>query len=199
MRTAGTSEGAYHGAVVRRLAPADHGAVVMLIDALVGEGFLDPSLLESDKCFVAEAGGTVVGAVVAATRGADFAASLPPALRDALARMPEPADDLLHIAELAVDPAARRCGLATQLVLVAEEAGRGDGAGAAVALAWLPAAPGWSTSESVFRRRGFSDLGVIADFYRELSLAAGSRCPACGPPPCRCAVRLFLKDLRGPD
>jgi ribosomal protein S18 acetylase RimI-like enzyme len=183
-------------AVIRRLEPADHDAVVRLIDASVGEGFLDVSLLASGVCFVAEADGELAGAVVATVRDAAFAASLPPALRDAVARLPGPAGRLLHIAELAVDPAARRCGLATQLVRAAEEAGRNDGAGTAVAVAWLPADPERPTSEGVFRRRAFADLGVIADFYREISLAAGAYCPACGPPPCRCSVRLFLKDLR---
>lgn len=176
--------------------PEDKDARGRLIDASVGEGYLDASLLPSGLCFVAEADGVLVGAVVATVRDPAFAASLPPALRDAVTERPIRARRLLHIAELAVDPAVRRCGLATRLVQAAEEAGRGYGAGAAVAIAWLPADPEWPTSEGVFRRRAFADLGVIADFYLELSRATGARCPACGPPPCRCAVRLFLKDLR---
>jgi ribosomal protein S18 acetylase RimI-like enzyme len=184
------------GAMIRRFAPADRDAVVRLIDASVGEGFLDASLLASGLCFVAEANGVPSGAVVTTMRDPAWGTSLPPALRAAVSYLPEPACRLLHIAELAVDPDARGQGLATRLVQAAEEAGRGDGAGAAVAVAWLPADPDRPTSEGVFRRRAFADLGVIADFYREISLAAGAHCPACGPPPCRCSVRLFLKDLR---
>jgi GNAT superfamily N-acetyltransferase len=184
------------GTVIRRLEPADHGAVVRLIDASVGEGFLDVSLLASGFCFVAEWRRAVVGAVVAAVRPAGFSVGLPPALREAVAGLRDGAAPLLHVAELAVAPSSRRSGLATRLVAAAEEAGRARGAGAAVAVAWLPAGAGRPTSEGVFRRCAFADLGLIADFYRELSLAAGSHCPACGPPPCRCSVRLFFKELR---
>ena len=183
------------GVVIRRLQPADHNAVVRLIDALVGEGFLDTSLLDSGLCFAAELHGSMAGALVATLRDEAYAALLPPALRDAVARLAQPDGRLLHIAELAVDPATRRRGLATRLVAAAEEAGRGDGAGAAVAVAWLPSDPERPTSEGVFHR-AFADLGVLADFYREISLASGALCPACGPPPCRCSVRLFLKELR---
>src|SRR5664280_1891834 len=92
------------GAMIRRLEPADHGAVVTLVDASVGEGFLDASLLASGFCFVAEAEGAPAGVLVAAVRDAAYAVSLPPALRDALAHLSVPAGRLLHIAELAVDP-----------------------------------------------------------------------------------------------
>jgi ribosomal protein S18 acetylase RimI-like enzyme len=168
---------------------------VRLIDAAVGEGFLDVTQLSSGLCFVAHTP-QLVGAVVAVLRQPSFAASLPPPLYEAVMRLPGPAGPLLHITELAVDPEARGQGVATRLAEAAERAGSAAGAATALALAWLPATPDRPTSEGVFRRRAFADLGVMADFFREMSLATDARCPVCGPPPCRCAVRLFLKDLR---
>jgi len=70
---------------------------------------------------------------------------------------------------------------------------------AALAISRRPADEAWPASEGASRRRGFRDLGRVPHFYRALSLATGARCRVCGPPSCRCAARLFPKDLRAAD
>jgi hypothetical protein len=42
---------------------------------------------------------------------------------------------------------------------------------------------------------GYTPRADIAGFFAQGSIESGARCPYCGEPPCRCAVRPFVKRL----
>ena len=46
-----------------------------------------------------------------------------------------------------------------------------------------------------YEAAGYSAGPDIADFFAEGSVESGAHCPYCGDPPCRCAVRPFVKIL----
>jgi GNAT superfamily N-acetyltransferase len=108
---------------------------------------------------------------------------------------------IVRIRELAVRADRRGRGVASDLVARVEAAAAGlaflHGLGTihVLANAWLPTDPALPTSAGLFRRAGYEDLGEIAGFFRDFSVAAGAVCPACGQPPCHCSVRVMLKRL----
>ena len=86
--------------------------------------------------------------------------------------------------ELRFHPQVTRYGRAAPVV-----------AGAAFAFGWLPAGRPEPDAVPFYRAAGYTAGPDIADFYAEGSVANGAVCPYCGDPPCRCAVRPFVKDL----
>ena len=184
---------------MRPLESKDLDEVAALVDEAVGAGYFQPADVDLRLSFVAFAGGRLAGTAVGSLQAASSTAWMPGALQAAVqslvaqteAVVRRPATPLLHVRELAVAPPERRRGIGAALLEAVEVAGRDAGARAAFALAWIPTAPDRPTSAGLFRRLGWRDLGIEPDFYA----AAGAVCPVCGPPPCRCAARVFFKDL----
>ncbi|MEE4275234.1 MAG: GNAT family N-acetyltransferase, partial [Thermoleophilia bacterium] len=181
--------------------PADADAVVALLEAAVGAGFAGSAAADPRLSWVALDDG-LCGAALAVVDDA-------PHLRRTYAEGPAFAalerlpvrGRIVRIRELAVRADRRGRGVASDLVARVEAAAaglaflRGLETIHVLANAWLPTDPALPTSAGLFRRAGYEDLGEIAGFFREFSLNAGATCPACGPPPCRCGVRVMLKRL----
>ncbi len=106
-------------------------------------------------------------------------------------------DPLLHVRELAVSPHARRGGLASRLLARAEAEAYALGARTAFAFGWLPAGRPEPDSVPFYAAAGYAPGADIAGFFAQSSIESGARCPYCGEPPCRCAVRPFVKRLTG--
>ena len=186
---------------LRRYTPADADAFVALLEAAVGAGFAGSTAADPRLSWVAHDDG-LCGVALAVV---DDAPSLRRSYAEgpafaALERLPA-RGSVVRIRELAVRADSRGRGVASDLVARVEAAAAGlafiHGLDTihVVANAWLPSDPALPTSAGLFRRAGYEDLGEIADFFREFSVAAGATCPACGPPPCRCRVRVMLKRL----
>jgi GNAT superfamily N-acetyltransferase len=179
-------------AMIRPLRHPDRPAAGLLLDAVVGAGFWSFGEGPGDVSFVAVAEADVAGVVLARLTRADDA--------DALTAMGPLARRLaggsvLHIHELAVAPAARRGGLASRLLARAEAEAVARGAEAAFAFGWLPAGRPEPDAVPFYAAAGYTAGVDIADFFAAGSVASGAHCPYCGAPPCRCAVRPFVKGL----
>ena len=111
------------------------------------------------------------------------------------ATAPAEGEPVLHVRQLAVAPEARRAGLASRLLARAETEATGLGARAAFAFGWLPAGRPEPDAVPFYEAAGYTARPDVADFYAEGSVASGAVCPYCGDPPCRCAVRPFVKVL----
>lgn len=186
---------------IRRYTPADADAVVSLLEAAVGAGFAGSVAADPRLSWVALDDG-LCGTALAVVDDAPYlqqSYAEGPAFA-ALERLPA-RGSIVRIRELAVRTDRRGRGIASDLVARVEAAATGlaflSGRAAIHVLAnvWLPSDPALPTSAGLFRRAGYEDLGEIADFYRDFSVSAGATCPACGPPPCRCSVRVMLKRL----
>ncbi len=185
---------AHMDAVIRPLCDPDRPAAVRLLDAAVGPGFWSFGEGARDVSLVAVADGDVAGVVLARLTPADDPDALT-AMGPAATRLGAADDAVLHIHELAVAPAARRRGLASQLLARAEDDALARGAEAAFAFGWLPAGRPEPDAVPFYEAAGYTAAPDIADFFAAGSVASGARCPYCGDPPCRCAVRPFVKGL----
>ena len=184
-------------ASVRQLRDAERPAATTLLDDLVGPGFWSFDGSDAELSFVAVTGGRVAGVLLA---------RLAPA-GDADARLalgssaPEAAvgeTPALHVRDLGVSPRARRGGLASRLLTRAEAEAYALGARTAFAFGWLPAGRPGPDAVPFYAAAGYTSGADIADFFAQGSVESGARCPYCGEPPCRCAVRPFVKRLE-PD
>ena len=182
---------------VRQLTSADGLAVAGLLDAAVGEGFHDVAAADQRLSFVGEDAAGLAGVILATLSPyeelRDFYA-VPGRLPD-FALVPAPGT-VAHVRELAVAPRARRAGLATALLARAEKAAAGLGAQVLLLNAWLPAGEPTPASVPFYQSNGYRAAGDIVGFFAAPDVTPGAACPFCGPPPCRCAVRVFVKDLR---
>jgi GNAT superfamily N-acetyltransferase len=181
--------------VIRPLRTTDRPAAARLLDDLVGPGFWDFTEADAELSFVAATDGRVVGAVLAR-----LAAAEDPDWRTALgptAGLFTAGDPVLHVRELAVAPRARRGGLASRLLTRVETEAYAVGARTAFAFGWLPAGRPEPDSVPFYESAGYAPGADIAGFFAQGSIESGARCPYCGEPPCRCAVRPFVKRLAG--
>ena len=51
------------------------------------------------------------------------------------------------------------------------------------------------TSERVYLKLGFECIAESTEFYPAISLKFDFSCPVCGPPPCKCLAKFYLKRL----
>ena len=179
---------------VRQLRDADRPAAATLLDDLVGPGFWDFADADAELSFVAVTGRRVAGVLLAR-----LAPAGDPDARLALGSSPAQAaaggNPTLHVRELAVSPHARRAGLASRLLARAEAEACALGARTAFAFGWLPAGRPEPDSVPFYAAAGYTPGADVAGFFAQDSLESGARCPYCGEPPCRCAVRAFVKRL----
>jgi len=164
--------------VIRPLLDRDRPAAASLLDNAVGAGFWRFADGAGALSFVAVTGQGVAGVVITCLEPGDD-----PDVRAAFVR------------QLAVATEARRLGLASQLLARSETEALTLGARAAFAFGWLPAGRPEPDAVPFYRAAGYTAGPDIADFYAEGSVATGAVCPYCGDPPCRCAVRPFVKVL----
>ncbi len=181
-------------AMIHPLLASDRPAAGRLLDGAVGTGFWSFAEGPEDLSFVAIAEADVAGVVLARLAPADE-----PDARTALGPSAEAlaaaGGRVLHVHELAVAPAARRGGLASRLLARAETEALAHGAKAAFAFGWLPAGRPEPDAVPFYEAAGYAAGPDIADFFAAGSIATGAVCPYCGEPPCRCAVRPFVKVL----
>ena len=179
---------------VRQLREADRPAAATLLDDLVGPAFWDFADADAGLSFVAVTGRRVAGVLLARLAPAgDPDARL--ALGSSLAQAAAGGNLALHVRELAVSPYARRAGLASRLLSHAEAEACALGARTAFAFGWLPAGRPAPDAVPFYAAAGYTPGADIAGFFAQNSLESGARCPYCGEPPCRCAVRPFVKRL----
>jgi GNAT superfamily N-acetyltransferase len=178
--------------VIRRLLDTDRPAAAALLDDAVGAGFWRFADGAGALSLVAVADEVPAGIVITCLEPDDD-----PDVRTALAGFRAPAEGelVLHVRQLAVAPEARRLGLASQLLARAETEAVALGARVAFAFGWLPAGRPEPDAVPFYAAAGYTARPDIADFYAEGSVASGADCPYCGAPPCRCAVRPFVKIL----
>jgi GNAT superfamily N-acetyltransferase len=182
-------------AVIRPLRDTDRPAVARLLDDAVGAGFWRFAEGADATSFVAVYGaGEVAGAALTCLEPADDPDART-ALSGSSAAGAEAGELVLHVRELAVAPAARRTGIASRLMARAEAEALARGATAAYAFGWLPAGRPEPDAVPFYVAAGYEARPDIPDFYAEGSVATGALCPYCGEPPCRCAVRSFVKAL----
>ena len=179
--------------MIRPLLDRDRPAAASLLDNAVGAGFWRFADGAGALSFVAVTGQGVAGVVITCLEPGDD-----PDVRAAFAgsrASPEPGRLVLHVRQLAVATEARRLGLASQLLARSETEALTLGARAAFAFGWLPAGRPEPDAVPFYRAAGYTAGPDIADFYAEGSVATGAVCTYCGDPPCRCAVRPFVKVL----
>jgi ribosomal protein S18 acetylase RimI-like enzyme len=189
------------GASAKRIRPLDdHDAreVGALLDETVGAGFHDVAAADGHLSFVAEDADGLAGVIAATAASYEDLRSF----YAASSRLPgfalQPPPSLVaHIRELAVAPRARRWGLAASLLDHTERAARAALLEALVVNAWLPTGVPDPPAVRLYVSHGFAALGDIPGFFAAPDVAPDGACPYCGEPPCRCAVRVFVKDLRG--
>ena len=180
-------------AVIRPLLASDRPAAGRLLDDAVGAGFWRFADGDGALSFVAATWEGVAGIVIACLEPGDD-----PDARTALAgSAAAPAEGrlVLHVRQLAVASTARRAGLASRLLARAEAEALALGARASFAFGWLPAGRPEPDAVPFYEAAGYAARPDIADFFAEGSVATGAVCPYCGDPPCRCAVRPFVKVL----
>jgi GNAT superfamily N-acetyltransferase len=181
-------------AVIRPLSDLDRPAAGRVLDDAVGTGFWSFGEAPGDLSFVAIVEAGVGGVVLARLTPADE-----PDARTALgplaARLTATGARTLHVHELAVAPSARRGGLGSRLLARAEAEALALGARASFAFGWLPAERPEPDAVPFYQAAGYAAGADIADFFAAGSMASGAHCPYCGDPPCRCAVRPFIKLL----
>ena len=178
--------------LIRPLLDADRPAVARLLDDAVGAGFWRFTDDAGALSFVAVTDAGIAGVVLTRLEPGDDP-DVRTAFGDSAGAAAGADEPVLHVRQLAVAPEARRTGLASRLLARAE------------ARRW-PAAPrrrsrsggcraGRPEPDAVpfYEAAGYEARPDIADFYAEDSLATGALCPYCGEPPCRCAVRPFVK------
>lgn len=163
-----------------------------MLDDAVGAGFWRFADGPDALSFVAVIAPGVAGVVITCLEPADDED-----VRTARAGMAAPAagELVLHVRALAVAPEARRAGIARRLLARAESEAARQGAAAAYLFAWLPSGQPEPAAVPLYLATGYTARPDIADFYADGSVASGADCPYCGPPPCRCAARPFVKDL----
>jgi GNAT superfamily N-acetyltransferase len=180
-------------AVIRSLRETDRPSAGRLLDDAVGPGFWNFGEGPGELSCVAVVEGDVAGVVLARLSPADDPDAL--TALGPLAARHSAGDMILHVHELAVAPAARRFGLASRLLARAETEAMALGATAAFAFGWLPAGRPEPDAVPFYEAAGYTPGADIADFFAAASVASGAHCPYCGEPPCRCAVRPFVKLL----
>ena len=180
--------------VIRPLQETDRPPAGRLLDDAVGAGFWRFADGDGALSFVAVSGDDVSGVVIACLEPADD-----PDVRTAVGHSTAAAaaagELLLHVRQLAVASEARRIGLASRLLARAEKEALALGARAAFAFGWLPAGRPEPDAVPFYEAAGYTAGPDVADFFAEGSIASGAHCPYCGDPPCRCAVRPFVKVL----
>ena len=180
--------------MIRPLLDTDRPAVAVLLDDTVGAGFWRFADGAGALSFVAATGDRVAGVVIACLEPADDA-DVRTALGDFASVSVGACELVLHVRQLAVAATARRTGLASRLLTRAETEACGRGAKLSFAFGWLPAGRPEPDAVPFYGAAGYTAGPDIADFYAAGSIASGADCPYCGPPPCRCAVRPFVKVL----
>jgi len=183
-------------ATISPLTTADREAVTRLLDGVVGAGFWSFAAADEGLSFVARTGAETMGVILACIASEDEAAS---ARADPTGAAPDVPDGVvLHLRKLAVATGHRRAGAATRLLRRVEREGRARGASLALVYAWLPAGRAEPESVPLYRANGYSARRDIPGFYAASSETSGAVCPYCGDPPCRCAARVFIKELQAP-
>lgn len=162
--------------VTRAMATADQPAVGRLLDVSLGEGFWDLDLNRPGSHRVASRKDDVVG-VVSAVLVKEIGVS---------AQLEGPIG-LVRLA--AVDPSARRAGIATRLISeVCDECAQ-QGARSFAAFAWVHADTGIALLAGALESLGFRFDRRMEHFFAE---AAGAPCPQCACAPCICAADLYV-------
>jgi ribosomal protein S18 acetylase RimI-like enzyme len=196
---------------IRGLEDGDKASVAHLLDDAVGAGFWDFCDGEGDLSAVALTGGRVAGVVIAQLEplttqdagtvfgplGSVADSASGEAAEDARGgtATARPGRPVLHVRAVAVAPAARRRGLGWRLLTHVEATAAAGGVAAAYLFAWLPAGRPEPGAVHLYAAAGYEAGRDLPDFYAAGSLAAGAECPYCGPPPCRCAARPYVKRL----
>ncbi len=103
-----------------------------------------------------------------------------------------------EIVSVAVDPSARRQGVARELVGAAESEIRRRRLSTAWAAAWIYSG-GRSPGSELFKALGYSARGQIGHYWFRPGPSIcpdqpGSVCPECGAP-CRCTAAIFVKQV----
>lgn len=191
----------------RPLERSDFAVVDPLLDDALGAGFVDPNALTT------YAEGESTGrrfAVVAhhphtqAVHGVVLV-DMPTSLAAFAQLMPGPqaADRVLAlfptvnpgltgvglVRSVAVDPEARRQGVASSLIRRAMGDLWDAGVHRAVAVGWIHG--GRCPVEKPLLDAGFVQVDVLEDLWLEDSLERGYACPECGPMGCRCPAAIF--------
>jgi len=158
---------------IRELSAPDLPAVRPLLDAALGTGFWDAGDFACPVALVAEADGAPIGVGTAGLDRTD--------------------DGMVgHIRLVAVDPAWRRCGVATALVRKLVDRCEALGAMSHLTYAWVHGADGTAPMAGVLVEAGFSLSRRIEGFYSGIVAAS---CPACGHSPCVCPADLYLREV----
>jgi ribosomal protein S18 acetylase RimI-like enzyme len=164
------------------IAEHDLPVLVSLLDATLGEGFWSIDLGTPGSHRVALRDGLLVGVASAVlTDDAGVATDLATPI------------GLIRVA--AVDPSARRRGVATRLIgEVCGECVR-LGARSLAAFAWVHGDSGIAPLAGVLERTGFVAEQRREHFYAGADTTA---CPQCGGLPCSCAADLYVKRQTAP-
>ena len=95
-----------------------------------------------------------------------------------------------HVRIVAVDPSARRHGVATRLVSEVSELCEAGGAKGLLAYAWVHGRGGIAPLSGALARAGYALDHRIEDFYGG---AVADSCPACGQSPCLCPADIYRR------
>ena len=165
--------------VTRRMEPADRPAIEALLNQEIGSGFWDPSRDLDDIVVIAVEDGRLIG-IASASLELD---SLEPT-----------AGPVGHVRIVAVDPSARRNGVATRLVSEVTAICEGRGARSLCAYAWVHGQGGIAPLSGALERTGYSLERRIEGFYAG---AVVEPCPACGRSPCVCPADVYRRGVSG--
>jgi GNAT superfamily N-acetyltransferase len=184
--------------VIRPLADDDLSQALPLAEEAVGTGWVTADDLTPGpgrRVVVAEVDGRVVGVASGRLDGPGaLIGHRHAAVREAMRAALAPGDRTLLLLDLAaVAPGARGRGLYRALLDDRIARGAREGAALAVAFGWTP--PDGCHIAPAMERGGFTARAEVAGFFRDASVAADARCPACGPPPCGCSAVLFVRRI----
>lgn len=168
-----------HDFQTRPLLDQDLQDVALLLDASMGRGFWDLDTACEGSRRVATLDERLVGVASACldARSPD------------VIELPGPVGIVRLVA---VDPAARRRGVATRLVTEVCRECEHLGATSLLAFAWVYAPVGIAPLGGVLERLGFSRARRIEEFY---ATATAAECPACGVSPCVCPADIYTKTV----
>ena len=208
LRPAGTTEpapGATRGAdgdtlhlmdaLIRPLLDTDMPAAGRLLDDTVGTGFWSFGERHRNLSFVAASSADVAGVVLARLTPADDP-DAQTALGPSAAEPRRAGDRVLHVHELAVAAAARRGGLASTPPRPRRDGGAGARRTGVVRVRVAAGRSAGAGRRPFLRGGGLRRRGRTSPTSSPRPASKSSaHCPYCGDPPCRCAVRPFVKIL----
>ncbi len=174
---------------------SDLPTILQIADDAFGKSYISREMLINRKVFVRVAtdyAGSIIGfssGIVNDTKLLHtILHSFPQAIRKALTDF-----RVIGITKsLAVRNDMRNCGIGTLLFADRMEVFKSKGVEVVLMPGWQK--PDGSISiNTIARRFGFQQLGVVNNYYYEESLRRGFYCPVCGAPPCQCSAAIYWK------